>query len=60
MQQYSRQHVMDVLNRLGYPHLAEEVPGELPDPADINRIAAWLMKHGLTRDELVNQMGGSP
>jgi len=60
MQQYSRQHVIDVLNRLGYFQLAEEAARVLPDPADINRISAWMMKHGLTYDELISRMGGSP
>jgi len=60
MQEYSRQHVIDLLNRLGYPQLADEASRVLPDPADINQLAAWLMKHGLTRDELISRMGGSP
>ena len=60
MQQYSRQHVIDVLNRLGYFQLAEEASRALPDPADINEVSAWMMKHGLTYDELISRMGGSP
>jgi hypothetical protein len=60
MQEYSRQHVIDLLNRLGYPQLAEEALLVLPDPADIDKVSAWLMKHGLTRDEFISRMGGSP
>jgi hypothetical protein len=60
MQQYSRQHVVDLLNRLGRTQLAEEASRDLPDSADIDRIAAWLMKHGLSRDDFISQMGGSP
>jgi hypothetical protein len=33
---------------------------DLPDPVDINRLQAWAMQHGLSRDELISQMGGSP
>ena len=32
----------------------------LPDPVDIDRLAAWMMQHGLSRDEIVSRMGGSP
>jgi hypothetical protein len=60
MQQYSRKHVIDLLNRMGYTQLAEEASRVLPDPVDADRIAAWGMQHGLTHDELIRQMGGSP
>jgi hypothetical protein len=56
----SRQDVVDVLHTLRYPELADEAARELPDPVDINRLMAWLMQHGLTRDAIVSQMGGSP
>jgi hypothetical protein len=60
MQYRSRQDVVDVLHTLRYPELADEAARELPDPVDINRLMAWLMQHGLTRDEMVSEMGGSP
>ena len=60
MQQYSRQHVVDLLKRTGHPQLADEASRVLPDPVDINRASAWLMRHGLTHDELISRMGGSP
>ncbi len=60
MQYKSRQDVADVLRKVGYPELADEAARELPDPVDINRLMAWLMQHGLTRDAIVSQMGGSP
>jgi hypothetical protein len=60
MEQYSLQHVIDLLNRLGHTQLAEEAPRVLPDPADINQISTWLLKNGLSYDELISQMGGSP
>jgi len=58
--QYSRQYVVDVLRTLRYPELADEAARDLPDPVDFNRLGAWLMQHGLTRDAIVSQMGGSP
>jgi len=60
MQQYSRQHVVDVLHTLRDPGLADEASRDLPDPVDIDRLVAWMMKHGLSYDEMVSRMGGSP
>ena len=60
MEQYSRKHVIDLLNHLGYKQLAEEASRELPDPVDVHRVSAWLTQHGLSYDDLVSQMGGSP
>jgi hypothetical protein len=60
MQQYSRQHVIDLLNRLGHTQLAEEASGVLPDPVDADQVSTWGMQHGLSRDDLISQMGGSP
>jgi hypothetical protein len=60
MEQYSRQHVVDELNRLGYTELADEASRDLPDPVDVNRIVAWMMQHGLSPDDVISRMGGSP
>jgi hypothetical protein len=60
VQQYSRQHVVDLLRRMGHARLAEEASRDLPDPADVDLISGWLMQHGLTLDGLISQMGGSP
>ena len=60
MEQYSRQHVIDLLNRLGHKQLAEEASRVLPDPVDADQVGTWGMQHGLTHDDLVSQMGGSP
>jgi hypothetical protein len=50
-----------VLERADLPHdLIEEVTGELPDPVDLDRDAAVFDRYGLTRDRLVDLMGGSP
>jgi hypothetical protein len=58
-QQRSRQHVVDLLNKLGHPELAEEASRVLPDPVDANRLIAWGMEHGITLNDLINEMGGS-
>jgi hypothetical protein len=58
--QFSRQHVVDLLHNLRYPELADEASRDLPDPVDIDHLQAWAVQHGLSRDELVSEMGGSP
>jgi len=60
MQQYSRQHVVDVLHTLHRPDLADEASRDLPDPVDIDWLVQWMLQHGLSRDEIVSRMGGSP
>jgi hypothetical protein len=60
MQQYSRQHVVDVLHTLRRPDLADEASRDLPDPVDIDRLVPWMQQRGLTRDEIVSRLGGSP
>jgi hypothetical protein len=52
--------VVDELNRLGYAELAVEASRELPDPVDINWLEGWCMQHGLSRDDVISRMGGSP
>jgi hypothetical protein len=50
-----------VLERADLPDdLIAEVTGELPDLVDFDRDAAVLDRYGLTRDRLVDMMGGSP
>jgi len=58
--QYSRQHAVDLLKRLGYRELADEALRELPDPVDDDWLDAWCTQHGLSLDEGINRMGGSP
>jgi hypothetical protein len=62
MQSYSRQSVIEVLNRLGHRELADEVLRDLPDPVDINQLEEWCVQHSLPvpTDELISRMGGSP
>lgn len=55
--EYSRQDVVDVLRRLGFPGLAEEAPRELPDPVDADQLVSWSRQHGFPPDDLISQMG---
>jgi hypothetical protein len=58
--QFSRQHVIDVLKRLGHPEVAEEASRVLPDPVDVDQLGQLGMQYGLTLDNLISEMGGSP
>ena len=57
---YSRHEVVDMLRKAGFPEVADKAAVELPDQVDLDYVAEWGMRHGVTRDTLVSQMGGSP
>ena len=52
--------MVDLLNRLGHADVAEEASRVLPDPADVDQIVAFSTQHGISHDELISEMGGSP
>jgi hypothetical protein len=56
----TRQHVIDVLRRAGVGAEAMEAAASLPDPVDIDEASRVLLSYGITKDELVSRMGGSP
>jgi hypothetical protein len=58
--QSARQDVVDMLRRTGLPELAEEALRVLPDPVDLDFAAEVLQSYGVTMDELIDRMGGSP
>jgi len=57
---YSREYVVDRLRCFGLQELANEALHELPDQIDTDQLWAWGMRHGVTKDELISHMGGSP
>jgi hypothetical protein len=59
-EQFSKQHVVDLFYRLGHPQLAEEAKRALPDPVGVSQVMQWAMEHGLTHDDIISEMGGSP
>jgi uncharacterized membrane protein YebE (DUF533 family) len=56
----SRQQIVDLLRRTGYSPVADLAERELPDPVDLEEVIEFATKHGITRDDLISQMGGSP
>lgn len=57
---YSRQYVADSLRRQGFPELADMALRELPDPVDIEQLETWGVRYGVSMDDLISRMGGSP
>ena len=56
---YDRQWVIDQLQRLGYTQEADAAR-ELPEQISTEDLLAWSDKQGISRDELISRMGGSP
>jgi hypothetical protein len=40
--------------------VADEAMAELPDRVTFEEVEKWAEQHGVTRDVLISQMGGSP
>ena len=58
--QVTRQHVVHILRIVGLRELAEEAQRVLPDPVEYNHAERFLAQYGITKDELISRMGGSP
>jgi hypothetical protein len=58
--QVARQHVVDILRIAGLSHVAEDVHRALPDPVEYDRAERFLAQYGITKDELISRLGGSP
>jgi hypothetical protein len=56
----SRKHVVTLLRRLGLKEVAEEARQTLPDPVDEPELQRFATVHGLSRESLMERMGGSP
>jgi hypothetical protein len=56
----TRQSVVDRLRRMGMAQAADEAARALPDPVDRAEVASFCEKYGLSRDQMIDLMGGSP
>ncbi len=54
-----RQWVIDTLRRLGYAEAADAAQ-MLPDPVSLEQLQEFGDRYGISRDELISRMGGSP
>lgn len=57
---YDRQWVVDQLRRLGYTQEADDAAQTLPAEISEEELMAFSDRHGISRDELMSRMGGSP
>jgi len=55
-----RQWLVDTLRRLGYPQAADEAERELPDKVSMEELEKFADRFGISRDEVISRMGGSP
>jgi hypothetical protein len=55
-----KEELVRVLRNAGLDEVAEEAERSLPDEVDLDRAAEFGLRHGITRDELISRMGGSP
>lgn len=58
--QHSREEVVDLLRRAGLSEVADKATEELPERVSLEDVEDWGVRHGVTRDMLISQMGGSP
>ena len=57
---YSRQELVAIMRRTGYTELADEAERVLPDPVDSDQLQAFAQRHGVSKDDMISEMGGSP
>ena len=55
-----RQWFLDTLRRLGYTEAADAAERELPDSVSLEELKKFADRYGISRDEVMSQMGGSP
>jgi hypothetical protein len=55
----SRQWVINMLKRTGYPEAAEEALRVLPESLELKQLEEFGDRHGISRSELVSRMGGT-
>jgi hypothetical protein len=58
--QVTRQHIVEVLRMAGLPQVADEATRSLPDEMTLERAEQFVGRYGITKDQLISRMGGSP
>jgi hypothetical protein len=56
----SRQQIIQMLRRAGLADVAATAQKSLPDPVDSKVLDRFCAKYGLSKDSLMDRMGGSP
>ena len=59
--EFPKKKVLEVLRKVGIAEgTVMQINEDLGDPISLPRDGAFLLQHGITRDELISMMGGSP
>lgn len=56
----SRQEIIQELRRAGLADVATPAQESLPDPVESEVIDLFCAKYGLSKDSLIDRVGGSP
>jgi hypothetical protein len=56
----SRQRIVTTLRRAGLQDAANDALATLPEQVDITDAVEFCTAHGLTKESLMDRMGGSP
>lgn len=56
----SKEEIVRVLRRAGLADTAARLAPLLPERVDLDRESALLDRFGVSRDDLISRMGGSP
>jgi hypothetical protein len=55
-----KQWLVNTLRNLGYTEAADQAARELPDSVSMEELKKFADRYGISRDEVMSQMGGSP
>lgn len=57
---YTKKWLVDLLRRLGKRQAVEDALREMPDEFDLKQLQEFGERHGISRDDVTDHMGGSP
>ena len=57
---YTRKWLVDTLRRIGLAQAADDALREMPEQFDLKQLEEFGDRHGISRDEVTDAMGGSP
>jgi hypothetical protein len=57
---FRKQEIVALLRRVGLQEVADEANRSLPEQVDFERAAKFVEPYGITKDDLISRMGGSP
>ena len=58
--QVTKRHVVEVLRTAGLSQVADEADRSLPDEMTLERAEQFVGRYGITKDQLISRLGGSP